>query len=405
MGNPHLKLPPVIHVAGTNGKGSTIAILRSLLEASGKVCHVMTSPHLVHPTERLRLAGKLISTEALIEVLDECLAVNRQEPITFFEMFCAASFLAMSRTAADYVLLETGMGGRLDATNVIPNPICTIITTISKDHEKFLGQTLQEIAFEKAGIMKCDVPCIIGYQTLQAIDAGVIDVFHEVSSSLSPVAKLYRYDKNWDIHIEDDLVHFSWQDESVVTSHPNLCGLHQIYNAGAALAAYRVIENKPLDSEFLSPQNPKNPLLIVYWPGRMQRLKHEPVCDFLTQDQELWIDGGHNDSAGMFLAKQAKLWQEQDAKPLHLIVAMVDRKNPVTFLTLLLPYAQSLTVTSIEGEASSFDSEKLYDLIKPLGFKNLSVAKTPEEAIQNIGDPNARILMTGSLYFLGTILS
>lgn len=405
LGDPHLKLPPVIHVAGTNGKGSTIAILRSLLEASGKSCHVMTSPHLVHPTERLRLAGELISTKDLIAILEECLAINRTEPITFFEMFCAASFLAMSRIPADYVLLETGMGGRLDATNVVPDPICTIITTISKDHEDFLGHTLSEIAYEKAGIIKCNVPCIIGHQTHQAIDAGVINVFHEVSSSLSPVAKLYRYSENWDIRIQDDLVHFSWQDESVVTSHPNLLGPHQIYNAGAALAAFRIITNKPLSSKFLSPQNPKNPLLTIQWSGRLQRLIHEPICAQVQQKQELWVDGGHNDSAGMVLAEQAKIWQEQDAKPLHLIVAMVNRKNPKEFLEPLIPYVKNLTVMSIKGENSSFDSEKLYDLVKPLGFQNISMAKTPEEALQNIDDPNARILITGSLYFLGTILT
>jgi len=405
LGNPHLKLPPVVHVAGTNGKGSTIAILRSLLEASDKSCHVMTSPHLVHPTERLRLAGELISTENLIDVLEECLAVNRTEPITFFEIFCAASFLAMSRMNADYVLLETGMGGRLDATNVVPDPICTIITTISKDHEKFLGHTLPKIAYEKAMIMKRDVPCVIGRQTHQAIDTGINNVFQEVSSSLSPVAKLFRYGKNWDIRVQNDMVHFSWQDESVVTSHPNLCGPHQVYNAGAALAAFRIITNKPLDSKLLSPENPQNPLLTIQWSGRLQQLNNEPICKRAKPGQELWIDGGHNDSAGVALAKQAKIWQAQDDKPLHLIVAMVDRKNPSDFLSPLLPYTESLTVTSIKNEASSFDSKKLYEFVKPLGFKNLYLEKTPEEAIENINDPNARILITGSLYFLGNILT
>ena len=405
LGDPHLNLPPVIHVAGTNGKGSTVATLRSLLESDGHKVHVMTSPHLVHPTERIRLAGELISTQELIDVLEECLAVNRQEPITFFEMFTAAAYLIMSRVPADYTILETGMGGRLDATNVVPDPVCAIITTISKDHEKFLGETLQKISFEKSGIMKAGVSCIIGYQTPQAIDAGVIDVFHEVSQSLSPEAKMFRYGQEWSIEEKNDLMHFTWQDESIVMSHPNLLGPHQIYNAGAALAAYRVIKNKPLDAEKLSPQNPKNPLLTIHWPGRLQRLIHEPLCMALQESQELWIDGGHNDSAGLFLTQQAKRWQEQDGKPLHLVVAMVDRKNPKEFLEPLVPYVKTLQATQIENEASSYSANELFEHIKSIGFQNLSIAKNPEQAITNIKDKNARILITGSLYLLGTILT
>lgn len=404
LGDPHLKLPPVIHVAGTNGKGSTIAILRSLLEASGKSVHVMTSPHLVHPTERIRLAGELISTRQLIDVLEECLSVNRREPITFFEMMTAATYLAMSRIPADYALLETGMGGRLDATNVIPEPICTILTTISKDHEKFLGNTLKDIALEKSGIMKAGVPCIIGYQTPEAIDAGILDVFHDVSKALSPEAKLFRYAQEWVSRTVNDQMQFSWLGESIVTSHPNLCGAHQIYNAGAALAACKVILKGEFDASILSPKNSKNPLLTTRWPGRLQQLKTEPICTSLTQGQELWIDGGHNDSAGAFLAQQAKQWRQQDNKPLHLIVAMVERKNPKEFLSPLLPYVESLTVTHIAGEASSYTAIELYDLVKPLGFKNISIANSANEALKQVKDHNARILITGSLYFLGIVL-
>lgn len=404
LGNPHLNLPPVIHIAGTNGKGSTLATLRSLLEASGKTAHVMTSPHLVHPTERIRLAGELISTQYLVEVLEECLAVNREEPITFFEILTAASFLAMSRTPADYVLLETGMGGRLDATNVVPDPICTIITTISKDHEKFLGDTLAKIAFEKAGIMKAGVPCIIGYQTDAAHDSGVIKVFHDVSTGLSPEAKIFQYGADWLSQAQNDTMQFTWRGESITTCRPNLIGKHQIYNAGAALAAYRVIMGDDFDAEILSPENPNNPLLTIHWPGRLQRLHDEPLCAALKAGQELWIDGGHNDSAGVFLAQQAQSWQAQDDKPLHLIVAMVNRKTPSEFLSPLIPYADSLTCTEIKGEASSFKAEDLYALSAPLNFKQIYMNKDITVAIKNITDPNARILITGSLYLLGTVL-
>lgn len=404
LDNPHLKLPPVIHVAGTNGKGSTIAALRSLLEASSKKVHVYTSPHLVHPTERLRLAGELISTSALIDVLEECLAINRSEPITFFEMFTAAAFLAMSRTPANFVLLETGMGGRLDATNVVPDPVCTIITTISKDHEKFLGDTLSKIAVEKAGIMKAGVPCIIGYQTPHAIEAGVMDVFHDISTELSPDAKLYRYGTEWVTETDRDEMHFSWLGESIPTSRPNLIGEHQIYNCGAALAAYRVIMGEDFDAKILSPKNPNNPLLTIRWPGRLQKLTYEPLCDLLKDQQELWIDGGHNDSAGEFLAHQAKNWQEEDAKPLYLIVAMVDRKTPQEFLAPLVPYAEGLICTEIKGESHSYKATQMYDLCKNMGFKAISQNEDIPLAISSISDPQARILITGSLYLLGNIL-
>ena len=406
LGNPHLKLPPVIHVAGTNGKGSTIATLRSLLEASGKTVHVMTSPHLVHPTERIRLAGALISTQELVAVLEKCLDVNRSEPITFFEIFTAASYLAMSRVPADFALLETGMGGRLDATNVVPDPACTIITTISKDHEKFLGNTLPDIAFEKAGIMKAGIPCVIGYQTDEAIDAGVIDVFHEISKSLSPEAKLYSYGSAWNIAAVQDHLKFTWYNESIVTSRPNLIGEHQIYNCGAALAAYRIIMNHGFDAEILSPDNTQNPLWNIHWPGRLQRLENTALNSLIPKNTQLWIDGGHNDSAGVFLGRQAKAWQEEDGRKLHLIVAMVNRKDPKAFLEPLIPYTQSITLTEIADEASSYSAEELYELVKPLGFQKISMEKTAEAALKNIqADDGSRILMTGSLYFLGNLLN
>ena len=409
LGSPHLKLPPVIHVAGTNGKGSTIATLRSLLEASGKRVHVMTSPHLVHPTERIRLAGELISTQALIDVLEEALSVNRSEPITFFEMFTAATYLAMSRVPADFALLETGMGGRLDATNVVPDPVCTIITTISKDHEKFLGDTLKEIAFEKAGIMKAGVPCVTGYQTQEANDAGVINVFHDVSKALSPEAKLYSYGSEWNIEAVQDDLKFTFkeggQQESILVPRPNLVGEHQIYNCGVALAAYRIIMTSDFDPKILSPDNAQNPLWNIHWPGRLQRLKNTALNLLIPANAEVWIDGGHNDSAGVFLGRQAKRWLEEDGKKLHLVVAMVNRKDPKAFLEPLIPYTQSITLTEIENEASSYSAEELYRLVKPLGFKNISTAKTVQSALENIeADDNSRVLMTGSLYFLGNLL-
>ncbi len=408
IGSPHLKLPPVIHVAGTNGKGSTIATLRSFLESSGKTVHVFTSPHLVHPTERIRLAGKPITTEALIEVLEECLAVNRCESITFFEIFTAAAFLIMSREPADFILLETGMGGRLDATNVVPNPVCTIITTISKDHEKFLGDTLSKIAFEKAGIMKAGVPCVIGYQTPQAMKENILNVFLDSSTRLSTEAPLFTFGSEWQSEAVQGGMKFKWQDESIITNRPNLLGSHQIYNAGAALAAYRVIMGRDFDANILSPNDAHslmNPLTKIFWPGRLQKLENNHLNILIPEGTELWLDGGHNDSAGIFLAEQCALWQKEDDKPLHLIIAMVNRKNPADFLSPLIPYAASITTTQIQGEASSFSAQELYDRVKPLLPHHLTQTETVEEAVKQIPhNSNNRILIAGSLYLLGNIL-
>ena len=331
--------------------------------------------------------------------------MNRHEPITFFEMLTAASFLAMSRIPADYVLLETGMGGRLDATNVVPDPICTIITTISKDHEKFLGDTVQQIAFEKAGIMKAGVPCVIGMQTY----TDVFDVFHKKSTSLTPEAKLHQFGAHWNIEVVQGRMKFTWQDDSIAISHLNLIGPHQIYNMGAAITAYRLIMGRDFDVKILSPDNPKTPLLTVFWPGRLQKLESVSFQNMIGDNQELWVDGGHNDSAGMVLACQAGQWCADDNKSLHLIIAMVNRKNPADFLTPLLPYVDSVTVTSIPDEVNSYTVDELYALVKPMGFKKLTKAFTFEEAVEGISsDPdndNARILATGSLYFVGTILA
>jgi len=403
LGDPHLNLPPVVHVAGTNGKGSTLAMLRSLLENEGKRVHVMTSPHLVHPTERIRLAGELISSNYLIELLEECLAVNRNEPITFFEMFTAATYLAFSRIPADICLLETGMGGRLDASNVVPDPICTIITTISKDHEKFLGDTLPKIAFEKAGIMKAGAPCVIGYQTPDALRAGILDVFQKQSKALPTDAPLFIYNQDWFIDPLDDAMHFKSSEYDFTLNRPNLLGEHQVYNAGAAITAFDLINKRMNWGMTLSPDAINKAMGIIHWPGRLQKFAHPCI----TKQWELYLDGGHNDSAGQFLGTQAAIWQVQDNKDLHLIVAMVNRKNPREFLAPLLPYAKSLTLMEIKGEETSYDLKELEKIALNLGFTDVKRASDFNQAILDItdGKDNGRILTTGSLYFLGNILA
>ncbi len=409
LGDPHLRLPPVIHIAGTNGKGSTIAALRALLEASDKVVHVVTSPHLMHPTERITVASKPITSEAFISVLEECLAVNRNDPITFFEMFIAASFLAMSRVKADYALLETGMGGRLDATNVIPNPICTIITTISCDHAEFLGDTVDLIAAEKAGIMKKNVPCIVGFQTY----ASVNKIFQNLSQELSTDAILHQHGAAWNIEANPHGFTFTWQDESYGVSHTNMLGAHQMYNIGAAIGAYRIIMGDAFDPMILSPDAIEKPLCKINWPGRLQELHDHAFNNLIHDTNQIFIDGGHNDSAGMMLATQLEHWNhcvnqkpnQSIIKPIHLIVGMVNRKDPAEFLTPLIPYVESITATTIPNEPDSYDIDSLKELIEPLGFKTIKTAPDPMAAVRDLKDiKDSRILITGSLYLMGWIL-
>lgn len=405
LGNPHLRLPRTVHVAGTNGKGSTIATLRALLEASGHTVHVYTSPHLVHPTERIRLAGELISSEALIDLLTECIEINGNEPITFFELFTCAALLGFSRVEADYLLLETGMGGRLDTTNVVPNPVATIVTAISLDHTKFLGDSLPKIAAEKAGIIKAGVPCIIGYQFEEALKAGVLDVFRKKATDLSPEAPLLEFGARWCSAPESDRMLFRYEDDSIQLPKPSLLGNHQIWNAGAALAAFRVIEPDHFQPEILS-----TALGAIHWPGRLQTLENHVFQGLLPKGWETIIDGGHNDTGGQVLARQMEEWRKNDPKDLHLVVAMVDRKDPRSFLRPLLPFAKSITLTRITNEPTSYSPEALEAIAREIGFQVISRAEDAKDAIVQIGQAYAssspsRVVMTGSLFFMGNILS
>lgn len=404
LGNPHLRLPRVVHIAGTNGKGSTQATLYALLTAAGQRVHTYTSPHLVHPTERIRLAGEFISSQGLIDVLTECIEINENEPITFFEMFTCAALLAFSRVPADWLILETGMGGRLDTTNVVPDPAVTIITTISYDHQAFLGNTIADIAYAKAGIMKPGVPCVIGYQLPENIDAGIMDVFHKTSKALSTEAPLVRWGAEWSSAPEGGRLLFRYGDDSILTRMPSLYGNHQAWNAGAAMVALKIIAPAHFRPEILS-----TGLASIRWPGRLQTLENHPYNGLAPQGWEIMIDGGHNDSAGLVLAQQMQDWVMNDPRPLHLVVAMVNRKDPAAFLTPLLPYAASLTVTQIENEATSFTVDELEATALEIGFPYVFKAPNARTAVADIAarhkeQPDARILITGSLFLMGNIL-
>ncbi|WP_171101966.1 folylpolyglutamate synthase/dihydrofolate synthase family protein [Ruegeria sp. HKCCD7255] len=386
LGNPQLDLPPVIHIAGTNGKGSTQAMIRAGLEGAGRSTHAYTSPHLARFHERIRLAGELISEPALTAVLDECYVANGGENITYFEITTCAALLAFARTQADYTLLEVGLGGRLDATNVIEQPAVTVITPVSIDHEQFLGDTLGKIAAEKAGIIKPGVPCIVGPQEDEALE-----VIEYTAARLG--APLLVHGQHWHVHEENGRL--IYQDETGLRDLPlpNLLGAHQFQNAGAALAVLRHLN--------MGDDAYEAAVTKAHWPARMQRLKTGPLVDQAPQ-AELWLDGGHNAAAGSALAD---LLAKLPKKPTHMICGMLKTKDVTGYLSPLAAQAQSLTAVSIPGEASTLSADETAAAAKKVKLP-ATTAGTVSEALTAItrNDPQARVLICGSLYLAGNIL-
>ena len=386
LGNPQDALPPVIHIAGTNGKGSTQAMLRAGLEAAGCRVHAYTSPHLARFHERIRLAGDLISEDALSEVLDECYRANGTGSITYFEITTCAALLAMSRTPADYTLLEVGLGGRLDATNVVAQPALTIITPISIDHEQYLGDTLAKIAFEKAGIIKRGVPCVVGPQPDEAMA-----VIEDVAARYG--APLLAHGQHW--HVQAEAGRMVYQDDTGLLDLPlpNLPGAHQIENAGAALAALRHLEMGEIAAEAAVSR--------AVWPARMQRLNSGALARAVPE-AELWLDGGHNASAGQALARHLASLPK---RPTHLICGMLNTKDIGGYLRPLSAEAGNLIAVSIPGEANTLPAEVTAEAARAVGLK-ASCAPDIHAALDQViaEDPQARILICGSLYLAGHIL-
>ncbi len=386
LGNPQNDLPPVIHLAGTNGKGSTQAMIRAGLEAAGKRVHAYTSPHLARFHERIRLAGDLISEADLTAVLDECYAANDGGNITYFEITTCAGILAMARSPADFTLLEVGLGGRLDATNVIAKPALTVITPISIDHEQYLGNTLAKIATEKAGIIKRGVPCVVGPQPDEAME-----VIETTARRLG--APLIAQGQHWHVSVERGRLIF--QDETGLRDLPlpNLPGVHQIDNAGAALAALRHLQMGDAAYEAA--------VTSAFWPARMQRLARGPLVE-AAPEAELWLDGGHNPAAGLALgAHLAGL----PKRPTHLICGMLNTKDIAGYLAPLAAQAASLTALSIPGEANTLPASETAKAATGVGLA-ASTADSALDAVRAIvaHTPQARILICGSLYLAGGIL-
>ncbi len=386
LDHPERRLPPVIHIAGTNGKGSTQAMIRAGLEAAGKQVHAYTSPHLARFHERIRLAGELISEPSLSAVLDECLAANGETEITYFEITTAAALLAFSREAADYTLLEVGLGGRLDATNVIAQPALTVITPVSIDHQQFLGETLGEIAFEKAGILKRGVPAVIGPQHEDAMD-----VIEAQAEKLG--APIFAHGQHW--HVWEERDRLIYQDETGLLDlpMPALIGAHQVQNAGAAIAALRQLS--------LGEDVCIAAMTDARWPARLQRLRHGPLVE-VAQTAELWLDGGHNAAAGQALAEALG---RLSPKPTFLICGMLNTKDVGGYLRPLGSVARELVAVSIPDEAATLSAEETAAAARSAGLR-ASTALSVADAVQHIihTEPRARILICGSLYLAGAVL-
>lgn len=391
LGNPQDRTPPVIHVAGTNGKGSAIAFMRAIMEAAGYKCHVYTSPHLLVFNERIRLAGELIGDEYLIQILDEIKAVNNGESITFFEITTAAAFLAFSRVPADVLLLETGMGGLNDATNVVRAPLLDVITTISRDHTDWLGQTLPDIASQKAGIMRAHVPCVAGQQ-MDWARAEVIPALQKYANELQ--APLIW---NWRVEDRQGLMHVNFQGGTHVYPAPNLPGAHQFWNAGLAIVAL-----KSQDKFVMTEDEIARGVQAAEWPGRLEHICRGPLAEGLPPGWSLWYDGGHNDSGGEFLGQQVKAWTAEG--PVHVVTGMLQSKDPAICLGPILPHIETLSTFSFangpfDQTAPSYPAAELAEKLRAYraDVQAYDSLKEALGAVVKCGRPG-RILVMGTLY-------
>lgn len=401
LGHPHEKLPPVVHIAGTNGKGSTTAFLKAMLTAAGQRVHVYTSPHLVRFHERIELAGRdgaphSIGEDALVEVLTRTQAVNDGDDITQFEITTAAALLAFAEQPADILLLEVGLGGRLDATNVVKRPALCVITPVSMDHAEKLGATTVKIAAEKAGILKSGVTAVISQQP-----DDVMDVIREKAHRVG--ARLVVWGEDYDAYEQRGRLVVQTENRVLDLPLPALVGSHQIINAGTAVAAALNLSGQNVTERAI-----ERGLTTVHWPARMQRLDGGPLLDLLKAGTELWLDGGHNPSAGQFLAQTLADLEERSPKPLYLVVGMMGLKDAAGFLVPFRGLARHIVTVPIPGaHEAPFDPEALADVARRVDLK-ADPAANVEAALKRIDvlDPGAkRVLICGSLYLAGHVLA
>jgi dihydrofolate synthase / folylpolyglutamate synthase len=398
LDSPQLHLPPVIHVAGTNGKGSTIAFMRAILEAAGQRVHVYTSPNLVHLNERFRLGreggGKFVADDALADALAECEARNRDAPITVFEIETAAAFLLFSRNPADVLLLEVGLGGRLDATNVIAQPLASVITRVSIDHRDFLGDTIEQIAAEKAGILKRGIPAVIASQERDALE-----VIERQAGRMK--APLRIAGENWTSTEERGRLVYQDDNGLLDLPAPKLYGRHQFENAGTAIAALRAAGLRLPVTAF------EAGMTKVEWPARMQRLAHGKLASLLPAESELWLDGGHNADGGRAIADALADLEERVSRPLVLVVGMLSTKDSEGFLRNFSGLARRVITVPIHQD-KAVPADVLAGIAQNIGIPALP-RDTVESALSVAGkldlEPAPRVLITGSLYLAGEVLA
>lgn len=398
LGDPQNALPPVIHVAGTNGKGSVIAFLRAFLEAAGYRVHVYTSPHLVRFNERIRLAGEIISDAALSDLLEEVERVNDGKPITFFEVTTCAALLAFSRVPADIVLLETGLGGRLDATNVVRQPAMTVLTPIGMDHEQYLGGRIEAIAAEKAHILKPASPCVSAKQERKV--AQIIEL-----RSLEVGAPTFAEGKEWHVRVQPGKdgtgeVVYQGRDVTWTLPPPALAGGHQVRNAGLALAALEHLKGFDIPEAALA-----KGMKTVEWPARLQRLTRGPLVDMLPEGWELWLDGAHNPHAGKMLATFLRGWKD---KPLDVVIGMMGPKDAGAFFGHIAAKVHRLRAVPVPGEPNAKPPEEVAEAARAHGIQDVAVTGGIETALKDlIANANRpqRVLIVGSLYLAGCVLA
>ena len=391
LGNPQERLPPVIHVAGTNAKGSTIAYLRAMLEAAGKRVHVYTSPHLVRFNERIRIAGELVSTRRVNDALEQVERINAGRPITQFEITTSAALKLFAETPADYLLLEVGLGGDFDSTNVINHPLGVIITPVDFDHQKWLGYTIREIASHKAGILKRGAPAVIGRQR----DEGLAEI--ERAARILRITPFVQ-GRDYDGYAQDGRLVYQDEDGLLDLPPPALVGHHQFDNAALAVAAVRHFRLPVSEAQIAKG------LRTVVWPARIQPLKGK-LRDMLPKSSELWLDGAHNAHGAAALAVSLAEMQAARPKPLVLIVGMMNTREPADFLAPFVPMAPRVFTLTIPGEENAHPAQAIADAARAAGLEvrsSRSVQAALREAAKVAG---ARVVICGSLYLAGDVLA
>lgn len=403
LGNPHLKLPPVIHVAGTNGKGSCTAFCRALLEAGGYAVHVHTSPHLVRWHERFRIGvkggrGQLVDDAQLADALRRVGDANAGQMITVFEILTAATFLIFSEQPADAVVLEVGLGGRFDATNVITDPAVSVIMPIALDHQAYLGDKVELIAAEKAGIMKRRCPVVVGAQEFDAAREVLVATAERLGCPLS------IYGQDFSAHEEFGRLIYQDEDGLQDLPLPRLPGRHQFANAAAAIRAVKAAGFTVTDATM------EKAMGIVEWPARLQKLVEGKLLEFAPPGSEIWLDGGHNPAGGEVIAEAMAAFEERQPRPLYLVTGMINTKDPVGYFRAFADLGEHVFTVRIRDSEAGLDPVVLANAAFDAGLVAEPAGSTIE-ALQEItrrqlpGSPPPRILIGGSLYFAGNVLA